>query len=527
MGDSLVLSEKSLDWALEHALNYGDTDVFPLPFEYHAIKHDWKNVKEYIRGQGILNWTIRQPRSVLAPKARFGFRVITQLDPLDFIVFTTLVKELGPDIEGARVPTSEKRVFSYRYRPGANGRFFDPLVGYTKFQKICETLIKKKTVKYVVVTDIADFYNRIYHHRLENALDSCTKRSDHAKAVRRLLSGWNNSETFGIPVGSAPARLLAELTIADVDEALLARRIEFVRFNDDFRIFAKTYQEAYKSLSLLAEILFQNHGLTLQQQKTDIITSGEFRAGFLHTPSSQAISSLSDKFYSLLSDIGIDDPYGEIDIDSLSPESKAAIDSLNLSSIIVDQVESEGEPDLPLLRFCLRRLAQIGHAALIDYLLDNVDTLHPVWPDIISYIRNSKGLRRGERERIGRKLLALEKNGVTSQLEYHRMWTFDLFAESDRWGCAKDLFAYLANASDLKARRKLILAAGRADQRHWFQSRWRSLIDESPWPRRALLAAASCLAADARTHLYKSLEPQLDVLEKAVVRWVKAKPFGK
>ena len=39
----LTLHERSLDWALAHALRYGDTDVFPLPFEYEAIKHDWSS----------------------------------------------------------------------------------------------------------------------------------------------------------------------------------------------------------------------------------------------------------------------------------------------------------------------------------------------------------------------------------------------------------------------------------------------------------------------------------------------------
>lgn len=41
----LTLSERSLDWALEHILNYGDTDIFPEAFEFDAIKHDWQEVK--------------------------------------------------------------------------------------------------------------------------------------------------------------------------------------------------------------------------------------------------------------------------------------------------------------------------------------------------------------------------------------------------------------------------------------------------------------------------------------------------
>jgi hypothetical protein len=66
---------------------------------------------------------------------------------------------------------------------------------------------------------------------------------------------------------------------------------------------------------------------------------------------------------------------------------------------------------------------------------------------------------------------------------------------------------------------------GRASKTHWFQSRWRHLFDESPWTRRALIAGASCLAADARKHLYNSIESRLDKLEYVVMKWAKQNPF--
>ncbi len=82
----LKLTEAALNWALAHALNYGDTDALPLPFEYRAIKHDWDAVRAYLLSVNILDWKVRPHRTLLAPKARYGFRVITQLDPLDFLV---------------------------------------------------------------------------------------------------------------------------------------------------------------------------------------------------------------------------------------------------------------------------------------------------------------------------------------------------------------------------------------------------------------------------------------------------------
>lgn len=217
----LTLRPNSLNWALEHALQYGDTDVFPLPFEYNALRHEWASVRGWLEKQDVLMWQVRPHRTLLSPKTRHGFRVITQLDPLDFLVFAAIVKELGQDIENHRVPISQEVVFSYRFSPDVDGQLFDPDVGYSAFQERSLELLRSH--KYVAATDIADFYARIYHHRLENALQSATSRQSHVSAIVGLLSGWNETETFGIPVGNAPSRLLAEITIADIDEALLAK----------------------------------------------------------------------------------------------------------------------------------------------------------------------------------------------------------------------------------------------------------------------------------------------------------------
>lgn len=80
--------------------------------------------------------------------------------------------------------------------------------------------------------------------------------------------------------GGAPSRLLAETTLADVDEALLAAGIDFVRFNDDYRIFGDTYERCYRAITFLAETLYRNHGLNLQPQKTEVLTSEQFNARF-------------------------------------------------------------------------------------------------------------------------------------------------------------------------------------------------------------------------------------------------------
>lgn len=522
----LTLQDWSLEWALQHALQFGDTDVFPVPFEYQAVSHDWTNIKPELSANDVLRWTTRPARTLLSPKAKYGFRAVTQLDPLDFLVFSALLVELAADLEARRVPTQNQIVFSYRVNTDLNGQLFDPSIGYRQFIERCRAKLAGNTEgRFVATADISDFYSRIYHHRLENALRAATQKASHVNAVMKLLSGWNGTETFGIPVGCAPSRLLAEITLSDVDEALLANGVDFIRFNDDYRIFASSEAEAYKQVAFLAEILFRNHGLSLQPQKTGIYTATQFVTNFLSTPLDREMDSLHDKFQDFIDELGLESWYEEIDYDDLSDEQQELIDALNLVELFREEIERE-EPDLPVLKFCLRRLGQLGDDSIVDDVFQNLESLTPVFVEIISYIKNLRFMNPQGRSALGGRLLDLLDDSIVSELAYHRMWIIHVFTESTEWD-NEDRFVTLYNSeTDQACRRKLILAMGRAQQAHWFQSQWRSLFDHPSWQRRALLAAASCMPGDARRHWYRSVEPQLDKLELAVVRWARQHPFA-
>lgn len=522
----LTLQTNSLNWALEHALKYGDTDVFPLSFEYAAIQHDWADLRAWLEGQNILEWQVRPHRTLLAPKAKYGFRVITQLDPLDFLIFAATIREIAADIETRRIPINQNKIYSYRFAVGIDGQLFNPNIGYAGFLNQAQVLLRDDSIKFVATTDIADFYSRIYHHRLENALQGSTTRQSHVKGIMKLLAGWNGTETFGIPVGNAPSRLLAEITLSDVDEALLANRVCFIRFNDDYRIFTHSYAEAYRHIAFLADVLFRNHGLTLQPQKTNILDRETFINRFLSTPEDREFNSLRDGFERIIAELELSDRYETINYDDLTLAQQELVDSLNLVELFQAEIEVDGEPDLALIRFILRRMAQLGDPSIVDDVLDNLDILHPAFPDIVQYLRKLPSLTDEERSRIGAKIIDLLKDSIISELDYHRMWALDLFAHSTEWNNQDKFYELLVSARDTLSKRQLILAMGRSSQRHWFQSQWRNLFDEPPWSRRALLAATSCMTPDARKHLYRSVEARLDHLERAVMKWARQNPFG-
>ena|ERR1700733_4410718 len=49
--------------------------------------------------------------------------------------------------------------------------------------------------------DIADFYARVYHHRVENALKWLKTKSEAVKRIVELLGKFTDDVSYGLPVG--------------------------------------------------------------------------------------------------------------------------------------------------------------------------------------------------------------------------------------------------------------------------------------------------------------------------------------
>ncbi len=523
----LTLTNVSLDWALQHVMSWGDTDIFPEIFEFRAIADDWDKVKASIQSTDILDWKIRSFRRCLVPKHRFGFRISTQLDPLDFLVFTALIREVGEKLEAARIPVSEEIVHSYRFAPDAEGRMFSDKYTYRSFQQALHNFCESNQVSHVVIADIADFFPRLYTHRIDNALDSALGIGHmHAKALKDLIAHWAGSYSYGIPVGSAASRLIAEVTISDIDQILLSEDAKYVRYSDDFRIFCKSEAEAYKYLTLIARSLIENHGLTLQQNKTKIVSINVFRSIYLKENERRELETLSERFYDLLSEMGVEDTYEAIEYETLSPENRQAIDGLNLEGILREQIEEE-EPDLSLLKFLLVRLGQIGAEEVIDLIFDNFNKFVPVVRETINYLLRLNSLPPEQRAEIGELLINVYKDSdsTASHLEYSRMYILRPFTLSAEWNSESQYIKLYNDALDDFSRREIMLAMGRSKQDFWFRQRKQNLHEMTTWIRRAFIYAASCLPSDEYKHWIRGVDGHFDELERAIASWAKKNPI--
>jgi hypothetical protein len=65
---------ESLSWALSHVRRFGDTDIFPIPFEYSAIAHSWNAIGPHLEQTDLSSHKVSSDRRVMVVKPGGGFR---------------------------------------------------------------------------------------------------------------------------------------------------------------------------------------------------------------------------------------------------------------------------------------------------------------------------------------------------------------------------------------------------------------------------------------------------------------------
>jgi hypothetical protein len=199
-------------FALENIIRYGDTDIFPYPVErqfFRDKKSDSVKLLEEIYGR-FFDFISEMPvehEKLLGAVGYAGFRQGTQIDPIWNAYLLGIVLHIGQEIEAARIPKAKNIIFSYRFCPDESDfRIFDRDYGWLSFQHRSVELAKASS--FVLTCDISDFYPRVYHHRLENALTRATAKSEIIKQIKYILNGLSKGASYGLPVGGASGKTL-------------------------------------------------------------------------------------------------------------------------------------------------------------------------------------------------------------------------------------------------------------------------------------------------------------------------------
>jgi retron-type reverse transcriptase len=507
----MKLTSESLEWAIRSLARFGDTDLFPLPVEIRALGAD---IESAVRTLSEIDLSSHQPgaaRRFLVPKDDLSYRQATQLDPLDSVLLTAMIYTFGEHVEKRRRPQLERSVFSYRFAPSADGDFYSGRKAWNDFWSHCYDTSKKYST--ILITDIADFYNQVYHHTVENQLIASDWPSQAIKWTLRLLQSTSAKVSRGIPVGPHAAHLLAEASLIPIDNSLSARGLHFGRFVDDIVIFANNEAEAREALYEVAEVLDKQQRLHLQNTKTRILSAADFRKLCRQMIEDRPINDLEKHIVGIIHKHSDGNPYQIVLLSELSDEELRAFSREAVETILTDYLNAIPS-DFVRLRWFLRRMAQVGHPAAVEYCLRHFDRLMPAISDLCRYLISvSETGREIAWLDVGETLLTLLDQRLIVANEYFQLSIASLFSRLAQLNHLPKLINRFSTATPL-LRREIVLAAATAGHADWLRELKEHFPGMDPWTRRAFLYAASRLPGEERRFFFRTVNQptELEIL---------------
>lgn len=378
--------------ALLNIIHHGDTDIFPFPFERHLFEDKLEESLDILEGiHSDLDTAlgVSPPLTLvsLSQVGYYGFRRATLIEPFWNAYYLGLVISIADKIEQSRIPIDEDKVFSYRYEWNDTTNSLFKATTWIDYKKKCVELSNR--YMFVLQTDISNFYDRINHHKLDNALRR-VENSYISTGIMKLLSAFSKTISYGLPVGGPASRILAELALIQSDSNLKSRGIVFCRYADDYTIFCDSESECYNALILLTEKLAIDQ-LALQKGKTKIMATEEFRDINSFLDPQPADNEESDDEQKLLNISVRFDPYSAT-ADEDYEKLKDAIREIDIIGILSKEVNKTAiDPTVTKQAIhAIKVLNEDKQASAVSILLDlnNLVTLSPVFPTIMRLVRS-------------------------------------------------------------------------------------------------------------------------------------------
>ncbi|MBK3748483.1 RNA-directed DNA polymerase [Stutzerimonas balearica] len=504
-----MLTDESLEFARQHIFWFYDTDFYPKPFEFKALWHSWEEVKQYLISTPIQQLQTTNPKVLPWLKAKGGYRVVHQLEPLDALIYTALVYICAADIEQARMVPSV--ACSYRISP-TDSSFFAHGSGFPLYRNSCELLSSRHN--YVLSTDISDFYNQIYLHRIANSIEAVSTFPKIGSTIENFLMRLNNKASQGIPVGPAASVVLAEAILIDIDQFIANNHVEHVRYVDDIRIFSDSQEELEEILERLVIYLHDQHRLSLSGDKTSIRTTDEF----LHE---ELQNQYQLEKLEILNDIEAGNPYEIYE----EPEDADALDDAedntsedNLSQTLLDalvRAKNFGYVDLAVLRAIIRRAKSQKIPDLAELILTDIAFFRPVINDVALYLDSLPSAALLKLKALFSSLCSDRKLESLST----RVWMEWLLTRHPDLLQEQAIRKYVYSGNTIAASSAAIIQKNQA----WAKQAKQNLLSLASWNRRASIYSLSALSNDEKNKFISHImqNPTMTATDKWVCKWVK------
>ena len=508
-----IVRDASIDWAVKFIIKFSDGDLFPKVMENEAISAEILKFTTEIQKNSDIP-VVGGSRRFIVPKDELSYRQATQLFPQDSIILTALIYQYGQGIEERRVPNDV--VYSYRFAPDAEKGLYSANNEYENFRNKALSLCASHG--YVLCCDIADFYNQIYHHTLENQLIASGFPNQACKWIIKLLNSTTANVSRGIPVGPHATHLLAEAAMIPIDNSLNEKGIIFLRHVDDILIFADSEVECKRALFEIASTLDKQQRLMLQRHKTRIYNYAEFKEIQDKKLSHQTVLEEESLIYDIVNRYSDGNPYTTISYEDISEEDRVHLSEQVMADIISSYLNQENI-DYGGLRWFYKRLAQLGHPGAISFTLHSIDKLVPCFAQICIYFGSVQFKNQNEWKSVGVELLNLFENEYIAQSEYFRLLILSLFSRNSYINHFP-LLAKRYNSLEAFGRREIILAAKTNDANDWLRELKETYQAMDIWQKSAFLFSMKAFPKDEKKFFISNISFST-AYETTIADWAK------
>ena len=237
--------------------------------------------------QQLLDGTYRpEPvrRKVIA-KPDGGQRLLGIPNVIERLIQQAIVQVLTPIFD----PTFSESSFGFRPKRSAHGA--------TK--QVQRTI--RRAYRYAADIDLSKFFDRVQH----DVLMARVARKVGDKVLLRLIGRYLRAGVMvegvlqptevGAPQGGPLSPILSNILLDDLDKELERRGLPFVRYADDFAIFAKSERAAERIMASVTRFLTDKLRLVVNQEKSQVVASREFEFLGFAFRKSRATINVSDK----------------------------------------------------------------------------------------------------------------------------------------------------------------------------------------------------------------------------------------
>ncbi len=212
------------------------------------------------------------------PKKGYGERYGLETDFFDRFIYQAICSFLIPYYD----PILGHRVLSYRYEPWRKKEkylFKNKIEQWFIFEGV--TLTFKRSNKFLLVTDLSNFFENVSRNQIINALEGSLSTINAPGPVKlqirnaistldKLLSQWTFSGDHGLPQNRDASSFFSNVLLSEVDRCMAKKNHDYYRYVDDIRIIADTEADARRALQDLIREL-RKVGMNINAAKTDIL----------------------------------------------------------------------------------------------------------------------------------------------------------------------------------------------------------------------------------------------------------------